>query len=574
MNEADFEDLMLQKGTPLEIKGHSIEDQVNLTENIIATGVIIENCTFHETVSFNKINLNYGIIFKNCIFKKGLHIIECQSKNYSREFNRDNFHLKFTNTTIDELFFKSNNDIERGIIINEDSKINKLEIDSICCIKGGFFIYNSIINDHLDIHFANMSDNFSIREKSIVNALMRLDKISANSLVFTDSIFNENIHIWAGSIKSLIFNDGIFKDDLFITGVKIHNSLTIIGTQFEKSINFKLFDEDNDKTGNLSKIYIKSGKFGEQFIVNGNDYEIEEITFNTSKQLEGDIYLNSSKIKKAKISGNNYNSNIIFNQCDFNQLHFDSFYNYSNISIISTKSYGENPNLTIQNSNLGTMHLFNVLLDSFHKISIHNSVLTDIIIANVQWFSNEQLNSGDPNSKHSYKQKKEIYRQLKYVLEKQGNRIASLHFKGLEMKTFKKESFVEIKWYKRIFNIDRFVLFVGQTNDFGLNWFKPVLFAIGFSIFFHFLIVIGISDKLNYAFLPNLSCKSLYDTYNIYIDNLNKLPQLMNPTHILKRVFPCKADISFTVHTLDYLLKIILAFFIFQIISAFRKYIK
>jgi len=559
-------------GQPLKIIAQTITDKVDLQSNIVATGVEIENCIFEDIVIFENIDLNCGIKFIGCQFKKSFSLNKCRAAKHDLKFNFDNYHLEFKNTSIEGLHFNDENQIERGVRISENSIINKLQVRTLISTKGSFSINNSTINSQFDISQAKINNDISIRGNSSINAKLRFENIEVGSFVFTESNFIKDVHIWAGKVGSLTFNDGTFNDDLSITGVPISSYLTIIGTEFKKSINFKLWDDTNKKIGKLSKIYIQSGKFGEQFIVNGNNYEIEELTIETSKQLEGDIYFNSSNILTTKISGNSYNSNIVFNHCNFNQLNFDFFYNYSTVSIISAKGYGDNSNLTIAHSNLGQTHLFNVFLDSFDKINIYNSVLTDIIIANVKWFSDEKLNSELSTSQHTYEQRKEIYRQLKCALEKQGNRIASLHFKGLEMKTFKQESFAKIKWYKKIFNVDRFVLWVGQTNDFGLNWFKPVLFAIGFSIIFHFLIVIGISDNLTY--LPNLSCKSFETTCNIYTEHLSKLPQLMNPTHILSRVFPDKTNISFSVHSLDYLLKIILAFFIFQTISAFRKYIK
>jgi hypothetical protein len=572
MTGKQFETEIINVGQPLKIVSQTITDKVDLQNNIVATGVIIENCVFEDVVFFEQIDLNCGIEFKNCVFKKSLSINDCHASKYDIAFNLHNTHLEFTNTTIEGLYFNSVNEIERGIRIKDNSRINTLKVRTVICKMGGFSINDSHINNLLDISQAKIQNDISIRGNSLINAKVRLENVQANSLVFTDATYNKDIHIWAGKVSNLTFKDGVFNDDLSITGVPILSHLTIIGTEFKKSISFKLWDNTNKKKGKLSKIYIQSGKFSEQFILNGNYYEIEELTIEASKQLEGDIYFNSSNIKTTKIAGNNYNSNLVFNHCNFNQLNFDFFYNYSTISIFSATSFGTNSNLIIQHSNLGQAHLFNVFLNSFEKIDIYNSVMTDVISSNVKWFSDEKLNPETPDYPYTYEQKKEIYRQLKYALEKQGNRIASLNFKGLEMKTFKQESFVKIKWYKKIFNLNRFVLWVGQTNDFGLNWLKPIFFALGFSILFHFLIIIGISDKLNYKF--DWSAKSWETTFSVYTSNLNKLPQLMNPTHILSRVFPNKTDISFNVHSLDYLLKVILAFFIFQTISAFRKYIK
>lgn len=572
MTGKQFENEITQLGHPLMIVGETITDKVYLSSNIIATGVVIENCIFEEEVFFEKVDLNCGVKFKNCVFKEIFSITDCYANNYDHHFNFYSSHLEFSNTTIEGLYFKGVNQLQRGVGIKENTKINLLEVRTVICSMGSFSINDSIINRQLDISQARIKNDISIRGTSVINAKIRFANIEVGSYVFTDATFNKDIHIWAGKANSLIFNDGIFNDDLSITGVPISGSLTVKGTEFKKSIVFKLWDETNQKQGKLTSIYISSGKFGEQFIIDGNNYEIADLVIDTSKQLEGALYFNSINIVKAKISGDNYNSNIVFNHSNFNELNFDSFYNYSTLSIISARSFGENSSLTMTHSNLGKTHLFNVFLDTFNKISIYNSVLTELIAVNVKWFNDIRLNPEIDVSQHTFEQRKEIYRQLKYALEKQGNRISSLRFKALEMKTFKQEEFIKVEWYKRIFSVDRFVLWVGQTNDFGLNWFKPVLLAIGFSLFFHFLIIVGTSDELSYSF--NFSNQSLETTWKTYIENLSSLPQLMNPTHLLSRIYPNNTNLTFNVHLLDYLLKLILAFFIFQTVSAFRKYVK
>ncbi len=572
MTGNQFENAIIQPGKPLRIVDKTISDKVDLHKDILATGVVIENCVFEDVVVFKKIDLNCGVEFKNCIFKKTFSINHCTATNYDVQFNLENSHLGFSNTTIEGLYFNGVNQIQRGIRIKENSTINVLLVRTVICSMGSLEISDCTINKQFFISQAIIKNDISIRGNSLINTKIRFENIEASSLVFTDATFNKDIHICAGKVNSLTFNDGIYHDDLSITGVPISDYLTIIGSEFKKSIVFNLLDKTNKKQGKLTKIYLSSSKFGEQFIVNGNNDEINDLVIDASKQLEGALYFNSADIIKAKISGDNYNSNIVFNHCNFNELIFDFFYNYSTLSIISAKSFYEDSSLTIAHSNLGKCHLFNVFLNTFDKIRIYNSVLTEIITANVKWFDDNKLNPEISISHGTFEQRKEIYRQLKYALEKQGSRISSLRFKALEMKTYKQESFKKAKWYKRILNVDRFVLWVGQTNDFGLNWLKPVLLAIGFSLLFHFLIIVGVSSELTYA--PNFSFKSLEATWNIYIENLSSLPQLMNPTYLLNRIFPHNPNLTFTVHLLDYLHKLILAFFIFQTVTAFRKYVK
>ncbi|ASB50347.1 hypothetical protein [Alkalitalea saponilacus] len=476
MNKLQFLKEITKSGNQITISGEAISDQIDVLVNLNSKGLCFKECVFENDVYFENIDISYGIKFINCTFKKSIAFNNCQASKFDSKFNFDNYHIYFKSVKIDGgLYFNGNNKIERGVIISNKSVINKLQVKSLLSDKGGFSVIDSTIEKQFDINQSRFAIDFEISENSIINSMIRIEKLTSSAIVFSDSNCNNIVHIWSGEINSLIFNDGYFKQDVNVKAVSIIDTMTIFGTDFKKNVSFKIQDTTNKTSGKLTKIYIESGKFGEQFIVNGDNTQIDELSIITSKQLEGDIYFNSCELLKTKISGNNYRSNIVFNHSNFNRLNFDFFYNYSTLSIISAKSFNENSELSIAHTNLGKSHLFNTSLNTFEKINIYHSVLSEIITANVKWFDDKKLNTNTSPCSHHFSYKKEIYRQLKFALEKQGDRIASLKFKALEMSAFKRESFSKVKWYKRILNIDRFILWVGQSNNFGQNWLKPAL---------------------------------------------------------------------------------------------------
>ena len=115
-------------------------------------------------------------------------------------------------------------------------------------------------------------------------------------------------------------------------------------------------------------------------------------------------------------------------------------------------------------------------------------------------------------------------------------------------------------------------MWVGQTNNFGTHWGKPLLILLIFSLIFYCYIIVGISDEITYVI--DINRNNLTVTFNILLKHLYTLPQLLNPIHSIKEIFPEYESIGFTVYMLDFVLKVLLAFFIFQIISAFRKFMK
>jgi hypothetical protein len=572
MTEQEFIDLLQRPSNPNTIEGALIEDKIYKQFKITSTGVVIKNCVFKESVIFDKCDLNYGVKFINCTFEKVFAIIDCIASQHDFKFNFDGYHIEINETTIPELHFHKKNEIERGVQICNNSRIGKLTLNGLQIKTGSFSIFNSEITSIIDIRDVTFGNALEFRANCRIREKIRIVDLTAPSLTFTDSTFEKDIHLWAGKLGSLTFNNGIFNDDFNVKAVPISSYFTIIGTEFKKTFSINIHDETNGIKGSFDKVYISSAKFGEQLVLNGGDIEINELTIKLNKQLEGSLYFNYCKFLLTKISGDNYSGNIVFNHSKFNILALDFFNNYSTLSFNSLKSFNAKSELSITNSNLGETQFFNTLFNSFDSILINDSILNDILVANVKWFEDKYLNKNLLNDDNSYLQKREIYRQIKYALEKQGDRITSLHFKALEMRAFKKDSFKKAKWYSRLLNNDRFILWVGQTNCFGQNWGYPILWALGFTLFYYSLIVVGASDDLTYCF--NFRGDSFSATWSEMIKYAYIIPQLLNPTHLISRLLPNSLESNFPVYLFDFIQKITLAFFIFQIISAFRKYMK
>lgn len=293
MTATQFLSEITKSGNLIKISGETIPEQVVIKKNLLAKGIIVENCVFEDGFFIENVDLSFGIKLIGCDFKRNFSINNCRSTKYDQEFNYDGYHLEFKNTKIEGLFFNGNNQIERGVRICENSIVRTIQVRTLISNKGSFDVNDSTVERLFDISQAHLKSSVSIRNNSIIDAKVRFENITCGSIVFTESNFKKDIHLWAGKIGSLTFNDGVFHDDLSITAVPITSYLTVIGTDFKKSINFTIKDDTNKKTGSLTKIYIQSGKFGEQFIINGSNCQIEELTIDTSKQLEGDLYFNS-----------------------------------------------------------------------------------------------------------------------------------------------------------------------------------------------------------------------------------------------------------------------------------------
>ncbi|MGB5988961.1 MAG: hypothetical protein WBG43_04415 [Marinifilaceae bacterium] len=554
----------------IEISEVVVTEELLVKDSFPKNGLVLKNCEFKKHFILENVDLFIGIKIIDCNFHKSLSFNDCKATDYNHEFNFTYAHINISNSNIKGLFFNGDNEIERGVKIYDKTNIKILQVESIKSVNGGFSINNSDIGECFDIRNSLFSEGISITENSTVRTMIRFEFIEANSIVFQKSLFEGIINLFSGNEVSLCFEDSEFHNDVNIIAVPI-SSLTIVGSDFKDSFKIKNEDKTNSVIGSVDTIYLSSNKFRNRFLLEDDNINISKFHIVFSRQFEGECYLKSCNILETIITGDNHSGNLVFNSCRLKNLKIDDFNNYSNLSLISVKEYDKDSIFSICNTNLGKTQLFNTSLGDFKQIIISNSILLDVLTANVTWFADNQLFTGD-NSEREYVQIREVYRQLKYSSEKEGNKISLLKFKALELQAYRKELNSKHSWFCRLFRNDTYLMWAGMTNNNGQSWFKPVLLAVIFGVIIHFLMIVGISTNLEYGF--NFSSYSWLMTWSEYCEYFKTFPQVMNPTHILKRVFGNEIDISAPVYFLDYLLRIVIAFFIFQVITAFRKYMK
>ncbi len=115
------------------------------------------------------------------------------------------------------------------------------------------------------------------------------------------------------------------------------------------------------------------------------------------------------------------------------------------------------------------------------------------------------------------------------------------------------------------------MLLLGNTNDFGQNWLKPFKYLLLSTAFFYCLIISSTFTHIDFTFNPKIWVNPF--KYILDANNLRVFPQLLNPTFSIFKIKQFELiDISFWAYLFDLLHKIILSFFIYQLITAFRKY--
>jgi hypothetical protein len=565
---------------------YEISDEVIYSSTQICSGDFstIENTTFLKDVIFENIDFKDGIKFLNCTFKRRLIFRNSKSEGMGRFVDYQLFNMILENCNINFLIFnisedKKENKLKQGLKIYNKTIINHFIIDSLNILEGTFLIDDVKINGIA--HFKNITMNLNDPHSGLdINKLEIMDlfhikEIYANFLSFYESNFNNGLSISNGYFKAgLYFNKGSHKALVSIFGVNNEGELRVEGTKFEQTLalNFNTYDSKKDvtiKEGKHQSIFIKDAQFTNSLIVNGFHKYIEKLNIDLSSLNIGTMLFKNCHFNCTEIIGENQKTNLIFKNVKFNYLTFKDFLNYGNLTLFDCIGCQTESSLfKSANTNLGKAQLFNFDFKTFNNVHLDNTSLLDITYSNVTWFVDTQLNQPVEKTEKYFSNKREIYRQLKQLTDRQGDRIQSLDFQKEEFRAFQELLKLTKSWWHK----DRWILRLSKTNDFGLSWSKPFWWILGLTVGFYLLMVIEASPKLDWK--PATTYQDINTTYCELVKYLNIIPQLFNPTRSLDKLFPKIENLSFWVHLFDIFQRLLLTFFTFQIVSAFRKYVK
>lgn len=524
---------------------------------------LIKNVVFKEKVVIRDAEINSGFAFSNCTFEKGIVFHNVKSTNYDSYYNQDNYSVLFTNCNANYIVFEKNCLMARSVIIGENCEIEKVSINTLKIENSGLIIKKSTIS-YLDIGKTISDINLS---NSIFKETIRIESLIGEISLIKNE-FNDSVMFWNVECSfSLTTNYNLFKDTFKIDGSRI-KSFSLIGDTFEKKAELENRDlSDNGLTTYLSKLYISEAIFIEGFEFNGLGKDIEEIKLPLTAISNGVLKFEGWKVDKIILSGINQNLKLLFKRTSFRFFMINDFTNYSDISFDKCKGFGE-CTLNLSDCDLGSTKFNEFEFDSFLEIRIDNVTLDKINPTSSHWFKDEVLKIGDGNQTkdRELKRKREVYRQIKQALKNNGNQIDSLNFQSRELSTYKKEMDLD---NDRTFG-DVIIMWISQTNDFGLNWIKPLWIIFWVTVFTYLIILPGISNKI--LFSPSLSKIDISQTLNVFFNNLKTLWNLFNPVRRFELTFGETVQ-SDWIYFIDLIQRIFLGIMIFQVIKAFRKFV-
>jgi hypothetical protein len=376
-----------------------------------------------------------------------------------------------------------------------------------------------------------------------------ITNVISQELEFID-LCTEFIHIFNGEFSKIqVKHEALESPEketgLTLTEVNIDKLLCDAKTYsiglFKCHFNFIEFEDFNSPYIGISECY--GNNENSKVLFHGGDHrEIKINKFRCNTLELNEILFGDFSCKNSEIT--NLSLNSIYPNVDTKKFEF----NYLNDKVGAKAKH-----LVFHDSDLSLINFNSCYFKTFESLDVNASKLDKITCTGTNW-PKSVISSREENSSFEVR---EACRQLKLAMSNHQDKANELHFHSLEMKAYRK-NIKEGTSRGQSWN-DKFALWGGATNDFGMNWSKPlILLFISVNIAFGLMVT---SETKSVPFSYDWNCAShLSDYFTLY-----------NPAHRLDHLTFGK-EANGTIATVDFLIRVLSAFFIYQMVAAFRKF--
>lgn len=504
-----------------------------------ATHLTLKDVSFKAAFILEDVNLSHGITFEKGLFQDVLVFRNIVIDKYDHLKITDSVSLTFSGCTFNARvqFLGPKTSIQRSILFKNCVFEKGLEIDSIKIERESLTFENCSVKEKLDIFRSSIKQSITFRGNTI-DSYLRLGNLVGSSIVFVkDNTISSHLQIHSCKLEQgITFNDGIFKDTIDFSLVQTRGYLTIIGSKFEKEFKVGFHHGTVRPSQGIAKFYISSSIFSNGFYVSGTEDlfadrpRVEELVIDFSSMLTGNLLLQNLDVGSVTLGGYNTSAKLTLKRFHVNIMKIKGLINEGGIIFSGMRSsitewidindnQIRNTAFYIDDSNLGKAQFFQTNFQSFEKIIFHNVILTEISTSLVTWFTKTQLEDGTidqaikglnhakkSNNKlnianqrksllASLNSRKEIFRQLKFASNKQGDIPLSLEFQRREM-----EYYQQITKYQKPRQWSEYlILLTSYSNNFGQSWLRAFVGLLVFSFISYIPIGFLTSDQLDYT---------------------------------------------------------------------------
>lgn len=443
-----------------------------------------------------------------------------------------------------------NSDTLQGILNDLESKAAQLNIYGIE-IKDKILIENVSITTKYSVHFKNCI---------FVGKFTYYENESPSNIYITHCYFLDGVHLYDPKLsKRILFLKCKIKDNFIVSGEINHLACyaTSVGNFIINSAKINFLELGGKDTWQIKSLSIL------------NENEINKIQISNAVAL---------KLSFSYLAI----STELFN-CSINSIIFNKVRNDKNLKLLNCKALkivGKESHFIITESNLGKAEFFQFDFSSYSEVNIINSVLIDCLFINTTWANNITTFWGDQmdnymkdrvrkksrissyltnsitcqETRQQLKDKREVFKQIKYALSKQGDQVNEQMFHAFEMDTYNRI----LEWdYKSAST--KIILYLSSiTSQYGQSLLRPIIFLITSNSIlisllnlYHHNRFILLSEFSKHAIVSNISTFLWFSNPFHKADDLNGIPLII--------------DIG---------VRIISSYSIYNIIRATRRFIK
>lgn len=440
-----------------------------------------------------------------------------------------------------------------------------------CTFHTKWSIYNYNMLENIDdviyqtCNFKKGVENYTSNGKishSQFDYTCKIENGNFENTIFEQPLFNANQDNYKKNIfKNLIFKKCEFNIfELYLLSDKETNILFDKCT-FKKILKIKNIEkcDKENKIDCYEKYQLNKAYIGELKIIDciAKDNVYLRIGF---------LEINNFLLSNLKLPNN---AELNIGDCHLHNFELSNFRNIGILKLykINTLKNETNNNETfnINNTSIGNADFQSLNLTSFKTIIMFDIIFSNVNYINVKWGGLDrdiEVGECEENTDTQKAKKKNTYRILKNVAIKNNDQPQALIFYQKEMDNH----WSITKWKKEFSN--KLMLAVNKyTNNFGLNWWLPILMIFGISVIFYYLLL----GSLGLNFLNVSICELIDGRFDdIFTDDANKIFEFLNPTH--KVEFIAKGYWNGWTYFLDFSFRIIESLLAYQSIQALRKY--
>jgi hypothetical protein len=566
--------------------------------------IITNNIVFHFRDLLKIINLSIDSIVFN-----GTVNIELDSDAYAKmpeammkgyEYNPSDFNTKRIKIKIQNCIFK-NKVIISNLFLEDISFRNT-------CFQEDIWMGN---NDISNVWFGSSSFKTISMNGNTIGLLNSCDSFFSNALTIADGIFLGEFLILGGYFNAFHIHKGVFQKiqilrgffkNFQISGGEFNNSFEIgafggdlpdkpiffrvasfmgvyneilfrdgifnKGVLFESSIIIKKYCQFQNGIF-LSEISINSGNCPELFFIFNKKLFINKIKLNNTLINTKYIYLEKSEgvLNNLILENTNIIAGTLIKISDIpiNNITFNNSVNAGNIifsGVKGKKLEGNSPTLKIHNSDLGKTTFIDCDFEEMN-LDFKSSKITEVFLAGTKM--PKEITTTDNDINVANEQKRLGYGQLKKIYDNRGDTVTANEYFAKEMNVFLKKKGIGVG--EKI-NVGLNWL----SSNHGTNWLQALGSTLLVAVFFFCLYGMSIGIYPTYKWNKQTS-EVFYKYAGYFVEFINPFHKAdYIPQDFYDYTEKRKIPISGLTRFIDGISRIFIAYFVYQLIQAFRKH--